>query len=897
MKKKKRLLILAMIGLTFCSEPLISQETQAYRGTPAEERMASWEEHVRMRDSSPFRGMHWFELGPRFMGGRVETIDAIPGTGTIYVGFGAGNVWKTTNNGLTWKAVFEHESSVTIGDLEISDSHPDTVWVGTGENLMARSSFAGMGVFKSEDGGETWTNMGLHESHHIGRIVIHPQNPDIVYVAVLGHEYTYNPERGIYKTTDGGKTWERSLFINERVAGVDVVMDPEDPDILYASTLERDRKAWNNIGTGEGSGIHKSTDGGKTWQRLSGGLPEGPHIGRIGLDVAPSDPSVVYAWLVNQTPSKVKTKKGEETVRPGPEVYRSADKGETWTRMAMENEKVALHSYGDIRVAPDDPDTIYLLGVNIMISTDAGETFERLEGTIAHLYKHPARALHLDQHELWIDPRDPKRLILGNDGGVYKSRDQGKSWLHLNNIPAGEYYAVSVDMAEPYNIYGGNQDNAAQFGPGDRLPEDGIDDHFQYVWIDLWGGGDSYITLADPTDPDTIYFEQQFGNFQRKNMRTGEITRIRPRLKDEDPPLRYNWMSPFIISHHNPLTVYFGANKLFKSLNRGDTWHNISPDLTTQPGPEKQGNVPYGTITTLSESPLEPGLLYVGTDDGMVWVTRNDGVKWDRINSGLPDKWVSRVEASYAEPGTVYVSLTGYREDDFATYLYGSQDYGQTWTSLSAGLPAEQFNVIREDPTNPDILYAGSDQGGVYVSPDKGSRWMSLCADLPTVAVHDIAVHPRDRELVIATHGRSFFKLDLIPVQEFSTEVELKSPHLFPIRPARLPRSRDYGGDWAFETGRTPVMYYYLTGDQTVNFRIFDKNDTEVKSWSEDGKKGINTTTWDLTPQEQRNRKGVYEPALRLVRPGLYRIEIQVGEVGVSETVEVRAPVQARVGN
>ena len=412
--------------------------------------------------------------------------------------------------------------------------------------------------------------MGLHETHHIGRIMIHPQNPDIVYVAAFGHEYTYNPERGIYKTSDGGRTWERSLFINERVAGVDVVMDPEDPNILYASTLERDRKAWNNIGTGEGSGIHKTSDGGKTWKRLGGGLPGGPHIGRIGLAVAPSDPSVVYAWLVNQTPHKVKTKQGEETERPGPEVYRSSDKGETWKKMAMKNDQVALHSYGDIRVAPDDPDTIYLLGVNLMISQDGGETFERLEGTIVHLYKHPSRALHLDQHELWIDPQDPKRLLLGNDGGVYKSRDQGRNWLHLNNIPAGEYYAVSVDMADPYNIYGGNQDNAAQFGPSDRLPEDGIDDHFQYVWIDLWGGGDSYVTLADPTDPDTIYFEQQFGNFQRKNMKTGEIAHIRPRLKEEEPPLRYNWMSPFIISFHNPLTLYFGANKLFKSLDRGD---------------------------------------------------------------------------------------------------------------------------------------------------------------------------------------------------------------------------------------------------------------------------------------------------------------------------------------
>ncbi len=377
---KKLMVLTLVLGLGFTPAHPLPQEGQYDRGTPAAERSKSWEEHQRMCDESVFRGMLWQELGPRFMGGRVETIDAVPGTGTIYVGFGAGSVWKTTNNGLNWSAVFEHESSVTIGDLEISDSHPQIVWVGTGENLMARSSFAGMGVFKSEDSGKTWTNMGLHETHHIGRIIIHPQDPDIVYVAAFGHEYTYNPERGIYKTSDGGRTWERSLFINERVAGVDVIMDPEDPNILYASTQERDRKAWNDIGAGEGSGIHKTSDGGKTWKRLSGGLPAGPDIGRIGLAVAPSDPSVVYGWLVNQTPQKVTTEQGEETEPQGPEVYRSADKGETWKKMAMKNEKVALHSYGDIRVSPDDPDILYLLGVNLLISKDGGDSFDKTRG-------------------------------------------------------------------------------------------------------------------------------------------------------------------------------------------------------------------------------------------------------------------------------------------------------------------------------------------------------------------------------------------------------------------------------------------------------------------------------------------------------------------------------------
>ncbi len=893
----KRFTILTiLLGLTMFQPKPMKQEVNLGTATPASVRIKSWDKHVRMREDSVFRGLSWQALGPRFLGGRVETIDAVPGTGTIFVGFGAGNVWKTINSGLTWEPVFEHESSFTIGDLEISDSDPNIIWVGTGENLIARSSFAGMGVFKSLDSGKSWVHMGLPESHHIGRIVIHPTDPNIVYVAVMGHEYTFNPERGLYKTTDGGKTWIHSLSISDRVGAVDVVLDPTDPETVYTATLEGYRRAWNSVGSGEGCGIHKSTDGGKTWQRLSSGIPSGPDIGRIALAVAPSDPEVVYAWVVNQTPRTVQTEEGEKTERSGPEVYRSSDKGETWIRKAMANDRIAQHSYNDIRVSPDDPDTLYLLGVNLLVSKDGGDTFNKIEGTIVHLYHHPTRALHLDQHALWIDPLEPDRLVLGNDGGVYVSEDRGQNWLHLNNIPAGEFYAVSVDMAEPYNIYGGTQDNAAVFGPSDRLPEDGIEDPWQNVWIDLWGGGDSYITLVDPQDPNTIYFEQQFGDFQRKNMQTGENKRIRPKL-DEETPLRYNWMSPFIISRHNPLTIYFGANRLFKSLNRGDDWICISQDLSTQPGPEKQGNVPYATLTTLSESPLQPGLIYAGTDDGMVWITRNDGVEWTKINSGLPDKWVSRVEASSSDPGTVYVALTGYREDDFHTYLFKSLDFGNTWISISEGLPQQQFNVIREDPFRPDILYAGSDQGGVFASLDGGSHWTSLCADLPTVAVHDIAVHPRDRELVIATHGRSIFKLDLIPVQDFKPEVEASPLFLFSVRPARLPQSRDYGGDWALETRQSAVFHFYLQKDRSVTLRVRDKEDKEIATWSVSGKAGINTTVWELKSLEQPSQKGVYEPALKLIRAGSYTIEMSAGNESASREFLVLAPLQRKVGN
>jgi photosystem II stability/assembly factor-like uncharacterized protein len=710
--------------------------------TSSAARAASWDLHVRMAAESPFRHLSWRSIGPKFSGGRIESIDAVPGDpGTIYLGVGSGNVWKTENGGLTWRPIFEHESTFTIGALAVSRSKPGLIWVGSGESLMARSSFAGTGMFKSTDGGRTWRNVGLADTHHIGRILLDPKNEDVVFVAALGHQYTFNEERGLFKTTDGGATWTKSLFISDKVGVVDAVMDPSDSNILYAAAWERDRKAWRTSGSGPGSGIYKTTDGGTKWKKLSTGLPAGPELGKIGLAVSASNPNVVCALVDNPAPDPKDAKK-----KIGWALYRSEDKGESW---AQANREPVPSAFGDIQVSPEDENRLYVLGVDVWASTDGGKSYARMGGTVVHLEPHPTRALHLDQHDLWIDPLNPKRLLLGNDGGLYISHDRGLTWLHTNNLPISEFYAVSADNATPYRIFGGTQDDAALFGPGDRALEDGIADGWRNVWIDLWGGGDSYYTLGDPLDPDIIYYEQQFGGFKRKNMATGESKNIQPRAEKGEPPLRYNWMSPFLISRHNPLTLYFGANKLFKSLDRGDRWACVSPDLSTSPGKERQGDVPYGAITTVSESPLRPGLLYVGTDDGNVHVTRNDGVTWTKIRAGLPDKWVSRVEASAHDEGTVFAALTGYREDDFGTYLFKSADYGATWISISGGLPAESVNVVREDPKVKSLLYAGTDQGGVYASRDGGGSWVSLCADLPTCAVHDIAVQSREGELVL----------------------------------------------------------------------------------------------------------------------------------------------------
>ena len=718
--------------------------------TSAAQRSASWQQHRSLMGISPFRHLVWRSVGPRKQGGRIEAVTAHPSNPTtLYVGAGSGNLWKTVNNGTTWTPIFDAESTFAIGDIAVAPSDPNIVWVGTGEVLMARSSYAGTGVFKSADGGQTWKNMGLPESHHIGRVLIDPQNADVVYVAVIGHLYTTNTERGLYKTTNGGQSWQKILYIDDKTGVIDLAMDPSDNHTLYTTTWQRSRQAWGHTAYGAQSGIYKSTDAGQTWKRLTEGLPQGDHVGRFAVAIAASNPHIVYALCDCRDRDEG--------------VYRSADKGETWQQV-NEGRVRAGYDFCLIKVSPDDPNEIYLPGQRLYTSKDGGKTYRQINGTIVHLLDHDSTVLHLDTHDMWIDPSNTDHLILGNDGGLFVSYDRGATWLHLNNLPIGEFYDVSYDMETPYNIYGGTQDNAALFGPSDHQPKDGNRDVWTQVYLDRWGGGDSYHTPVDPTDPNTIYYTHQFGDMRRKNMKTGKSKRIRPKPGKGEPPLRFNWMTPFFISHYDATTLYLGSNHLFKSTNRGDDWRRISNDLTTNPGPEKRGNVPFGTITTVSESHLKRGLLYVGTDDGYVHVTDNDGVSWTKITAGLPAQWVSRVIASRHDEATVYVSLTGYREDDFSTYLYKSTNQGETWSPIVGNLPAESVNVIREDPQAQDVLYIGTDLG-VYVSTNGGARWHSLCNHLPTTPVHDLVVHPRARELILGTHGRSIFVLDVTEIQ------------------------------------------------------------------------------------------------------------------------------------
>lgn len=750
------LLLLSLFGLQDC---LFAADT----ATSAEVRMESWKQHVHLDKISPYRHLAWQPLGPTRQGGRIEAIACSAGyPSTIYVGAGSGNLWKSDNHGTTWTPIFEKESTFTIGDVAVAASDPNLLWVGTGETQPRHSgySYAGTGVFKSTDAGATWTNMGLTDTHHIAKVLIHPTDPNIVYVGALGHAWSDSGERGLFKTTDGGKTWDAVLAIDNQTGVVDVVMDPSDPKTLYAAAWQKTRYEM----AGPRSGIYKTTDAGANWTRLENGLPNNVELGRSGLAIAATNPNVVYAFIDNHASGE---KPGEIV---GAEVYRSDDKGATWRRTHEQSLHHVYTEYGwkfaDIRVSPDNEDDLFILGNRVFHSKDAGKTFERIGEKIVRLHDHKTTAMHLDHHDMWIDPLDANRVLLANDGGLYISHDRGDTWLHVNNLPIGEYYTVHLDGDNPYKIYGGTQDNASHFGPNTaRLEETKADDWTQ-VFLDIWGGGDGFVTLPDPTDPEWIYYEHQHGAMYHKKLGGSVLTGakgdrdIRPRAADGEPRYRFGWHTPFVISHHDPFTLYVGGNKLLKSTDRGGEWVAVSPEFAAEPDEGNRGPAPLGVITTLSESRLKPDLIYVGLDNGQVHVTEDDGRNWRRCDAGLPKKWVTRVEASRHTLGTVYLSMTGFREDDFSTYVYRSTDHGATWQSIAANLPGESVNVIREDPRSADVLYIGTDLG-VFVSTDGGAAWHSLGATLPTTPVHDLAIHAREHELVVATHGRSMFLLDV----------------------------------------------------------------------------------------------------------------------------------------
>lgn len=761
--------------------------------TPADKRMAMYQQHVDMAESSNFKNLNWHFLGPTNISGRVTDIAATTprsNTYTIYAATASGGVWKTDNEGTTWQPVFEHGASTSIGDVTISPSNQDIVWIGLGEANIFRSSMAGAGVYKSVDAGKTWQHMGLETAHTVPRIIIHPTNPDIVYVCDSGHEWTDNPERGLYKTTDGGKSWKRILYVDEETGPIDLVMDPQDPKTLYAATWQRVRNRWNdprNSADHSGSGIHKSTDGGNTWKEINDGLPAAHHRGRIGIDVCHNSPNVVYAFVDNydvaenqpEDPGNDSYGRPKGKVIKGAEVYRSNDAGMTWSKTSESNRYMqGLSStygwvFGQLRVDPNDPETVYIMGLALNVSNDGGKTFRRLRG------------MHGDHHALWINPADSKYLINGNDGGINISYDSGENWrLFVKQIPAVQFFNVMHDMDSPFRVYGSVQDHGSYRGIVDISTDRNGNRTMRPVEWERAPGGEGSSHAIDPRDPKVVYSAGFYGQISRTELGSNARgKRLLPRPAEGEPPVRGQWIAPFILSPHNPDVLYHGMNFLYRSTNKGDDMEKISPDLTNNKLDEI-GDIPYQTISSISESHHKFGHLYVGTDDGNLWVTPDGGVTWNKIDKGIQaNRWISQVEASRHTDGTVYLAQNGKRWDDFTPYLWKSTDFGKSWTSLVANIPSGPINVIREDPKNKNVLYVGTDLGA-YVSTDGGKEWQVLGSQLPTTFVSDMVIHPTEDIAVISTHGRGMWAMDVRSIQDPDYK---PTP---PERPERTPRRR-----------------------------------------------------------------------------------------------------------
>lgn len=834
-------------------------------GTPAAERMRAYQQRLSMEAESPFGNIKWRSVGPEHQGGRVIALVSSPGRSSpLYAAYATGGLWRTADGGVSWTSLFDNESAFAIGDVQVSKDG-QTLWVGTGENNSQRTSYSGTGVFKSTDAGATWTHVGLEETHRIGRIVLDRTNENTVYVAAIGALYSDNPERGVYKTTDGGKSWSHVLKLGDRTGAIDLIINPRNPRELLAAAWTRNRRAWDFQETGEGSGIYRSADGGKTWTLVQS-APHGLRIGRIGLAASESRPGVAYAlidhqgpdelgpyrderiasgvltpkrfamlqtadqfaeiersilvtffarylpsdWKVDDVLQKIKDRKVSlddiaaameqrnprvfelETVDSV--VYRTDDFGKTWRRMSSYIGTQLGYYCGRIFVNPKREDDVVILGLVALRSQDSGRTWKQV-----------ARQNHVDHHAWWFDPNDPENhWANGNDGGVYITRDADEHWMHVENCATGQFTTLAIDNSRPYNLVGGLQDNGTQFGPSTYRPgQSGGFFGGSGAWRAI-GGGDGSAVAFDPRDNGVVYIASQFGAHQAINLKTNERWNTRPSLREPGVRLRFNWVSPCIVSPHHPDILYIGANYLFRSLNQGRDWEVLSGDLTKN---LPVGDVPFGTIKDISESPFKFGLIYVGCDDGTVKMTRDHGASWVDISTPQPDKWVSRVVASKWKPGRVYVAQSGYREDDWSAYLWKSEDYGKTWTSIADGLPMETINVVREDPNKEGWLYVGTDLG-VFVSMDDGKTWTTLHGGIPRAPVHDLQVQVRDSELVIATHSRSCWILDLKPLYDLSDEIRKQDLYLWDV--PNMTRGAGWGyryrATWSDEPLDAPVV-------------------------------------------------------------------------------------------
>ena len=833
-------------------------------------------------------GLQWRAIGPAVTGGRITDLEVPPGSqSVVYVGTASGGVWKSENHGTTWAPIFDDAANLSVGDMAIAPSDPLEVWVGTGEANNRNSSPWGAGVYHSTDGGKTWRLTGLEETKHIGRIVVHPTNADIVWVGALGHLFGPNEERGVYKTTDRGRSWEKVLHVDENTGVVDLAIEPSDPSVLYAATYQRRRRAWGFVGGGPGSGVHKSTDGGRTWRELANGLPEGD-IGRIGLAVSTRTPSLVMAV--------VEAKDGG--------VYKSSDRGESWRKVNDLNQRPMY--YSQLRIDPNDDQRVYMVAGALHRSEDGGRTFEALPMELEY-----NTGVHVDHHDLWIDPRDSRHMILGNDGGVYTTWDMGANWSFVANLPIGQFYDVDLDMAEPYNVYGGLQDNNSYRGPSRTRRYQGILNRDWQV-VDY---GDGMYAETDWSDPGTVYVTSQNAGIVRVDVATGDRKALKPFPRDTTEEYRFDWKSPILVSPHNSSRVYLGGNRLFISEDRGDSWrateeltravHQDSlpimgalPDSTTLS--KHDGASGYGEITAVSESPAMPGTLWTGADDGTVQASRDGGESWTDVTAnvgGAPTPYyVSWVEASHVEAERAYVSLDGHWDDDYAPLVFVTEDLGATWRSLSEGLSmagSATINVVREHPRNPDFLVAGA-ENGVFASVDRGSTWARLGSGMPAVPVDDIEIHPRENDVVAGTHGRSIWILDdITPLSEGAVAEPADGPRLFAPRPATLFLYRNdvpsmgQGLYRAENPAYGANLDYWLpepTGDGRVQMRVRNGNGDMVRTLVGPGSAGLNRATWDLRHDPIPHDTTRYDvpnldtgPDGPLVLPGAYSVELVVG--------------------
>ena len=938
-------------------------EANPIESTNAAERAKSYIQHQKLAEQSLVKNIPFRSVGPWVQSGRVADLAVDEKDPShFYVAYATGGLFKTVSNGSSFEPLFDNQSVITLGHVAVHfgssdtrNSKNDIIWAGSGEQNSSRSSYAGNGIYKSSDGGKTFTNTGLAETQHISRIVLHPTDANTVWVAALGHLYSPNKERGIYKTIDGGKTWKQTLFVDENTGAVDLVIDKNNPQTLYASTWSRTRRAWNFYGNGKGSGIYKSIDGGENWVLISdekSGFPQGIGSGRIGLSIGyqptanSQQPTAILFTVVdnqntkpkkekenrrkpksditkeqlkkmsdnefmkldkkaisdfleaNDFPEKYKSEDIVAQMKAGKistqtlyeyidkdddgfsntsifqaEVYRFDDAAKNFTKTHTDDLDGIFSTYGyyfaQIRVDPSDINKLYVIGTRLIKSDDGGKTWKSITKD----------NVHWDGHALWIDPNRSGHIIYGNDGGLNMSYDDGNTWTKCNSLPLAQFYHVTVDMKEPYNVYGGIQDNGVWFGPSTAKPnnrwQESGDSEFKSIM-----GGDGMQTMVDTRDNTTVYTGYQFGESYRISTVPGKKPKpIKPKHDLGEKPLRFNWQTPILLSQFNQDILYYGANRLYRSMNKGDDWEAISPDLTngakkitTEDKKIVTGNVPYGTLTCIHESPLKFGLIYVGTDDGNIQITQDGGVNWKKVSDKLPQNlWVSRVQASAFDKPTVYASLNGYRWDNFGSYLFVSKNYGETWEKIGTDLPqSEPINVVKEDPKNENILYVGTDLG-LYVSMDKGKTFQAFgmndekkessslsgrsSTSLPNVPVHDLVIHPRDNEIVVATHGRSFYIASVNELQQLTSENLKKDLLAFDIKKIKQSSWGKIFDKWEPNEDPKIELPLYVANAGKVRVSIKSGKDLVLNEFTRDVTAGMNYLDYDLTFDEKNLAK------------------------------------------